>query len=549
MDLDKFLRYPGARDPCDDKERFWPGEGVPNKADWRKLLEDLDPKDKPSFRSAVDKWLKNGKNEPSQVLCIHGEWGRGKTTMMMAMTEDLVAELPESTPGIRIVQQLQLRGKTKPEPTLSSYFFFQRNDNGRNNVVAALKSLIYQLINQSKDLDPKVDLMKYVSKYADPRSSIFNSPAAVYVLRNILHDILKHDTMPKVYLLIDALDECSLGLSHLVDTITDQSNKANWLVTTSQDDIVQDLRTASALTKMEFKPNPSNVSDLIDSNIQRLFRMTPESKFKDATKKFLVEKSDSSFLWMGLACKALDLGLLQADTDDFRSLEPGLKPLYEKVMEKILSKAQGDAKRLKFLKDIFHWVVFSYRPLHLKELHALMDSDNPQQDKPQQELLKSLTLWAPLLTIYQDTIYFTHQSARDYLSSYPFLNLDYHWVIATKCLKQMQRYLRKDIFDQALIDTKNKKNETKDSLESIEYACCNWVDHLTEFLEAQKKSVAPSEEKKKFFSDNGAIHEFFRDRFLHWLVALCMMGKGFDSIHMLTTLDSKLVSISTRLSS
>lgn len=535
MELEKFLRDLGVRDPCEDKERLRPGGSKPNKAAWLRLLAGLDPEGKPGgFRSEVDTWRKR---EPSQVLCIQGERGTGKTTMMIAMTEYLV-DLPEPTPS-NIVQQL--RGRTKPKPALLSYFFFQRNDDGRNNVVAALKGLVYQLINQSKDLVPKVDLLRHVAKYGDAGSCIFKGPTAVFLLRNILHDILQDEAISKVYLLVDALDECSVGLPQLLETISDQSYKANWLVTTSQPDIVKELGTSVMI--FDTKQNASNVSVLIDSNIQELvFRKRLDSKYEDATKKYLVKKSDSSFLWVDLACKELDLGLLKADDDDFRDLQSGLEPLYDKVDRKILTKGDEDQKLLEFLDDILGWVLFSYRPLHLKELQTLMDSG-----KSQQELSDSLTLWAPLLTIHQDTIYFVHQSARDYLSSSHHSTTDYHWNIMSKCLELMKRGLGKDILDPTAVDTKNKANikqdETKDPLTQIEYACSYWVDHLSEFLKNQEKK----DDHFSDLSDDGNIHQFLKFYILHWLVALCMMRKGTDSICMLTILDSKLVSIPTRL--
>ena len=82
-----------------------------------------------------------------------------------------------------------------------------------------LKGLIYLLVAQEKSL------IRHVKKRYDDNGGgrVFDGSNAVYALRAILRDILKDSTLPRTYLLVNALDECSIGLYQLLDIITDDS--------------------------------------------------------------------------------------------------------------------------------------------------------------------------------------------------------------------------------------------------------------------------------------------------------------------------------------
>jgi hypothetical protein len=107
-----------------------------------------------------------------------------------------------------------------------SYFFCQSIDSRLNNAVSVLKGLIYLLIEQEKSL------IRHIKKRHGNGKGIFDGPNAMYTLRLVLRDILNDSTLPRTYLLIDALDECNEGLEQLLQTITDNrfASKVKWLV-------------------------------------------------------------------------------------------------------------------------------------------------------------------------------------------------------------------------------------------------------------------------------------------------------------------------------
>ena len=414
MDLEKFQRELGARNPREDKERLWPPKGKPNKVTWPRLLVGPDPDgSKSGFNSKLDTWRNS--DSPKSV-CIQGEPGRGKTTMMITIIDNLVEELSESTTS-KLTQRVIRR--TKPKPTLLSYFFCQRNDDRLNNVVAVLKGLLSQIISQCKDLGPTVDLTRHFQRYGDAGSSIFKGPNAVYVLRSILHDILEDDALLKVYFCVDALDECSLGLPQLLHTIIDLSNKASWLVTTSRADIAEDLGKSFDRLNIDSKTTSSNVSALIDSRIKDLASQKNskyDSNAQATIKANLDQNPELSYLWVDLAFGELDLGHFQAT--DLPDSKNGLRPLYEKVMGKLImqaEEAEGDHLE-ELLEGILRWTMISYRPLHLEELDAIMGPRNSEYSGTKR-LSELVAMWDPLLTTHEDNmVYFKHQSVRDYLS-------------------------------------------------------------------------------------------------------------------------------------
>jgi hypothetical protein len=284
--------------------------------------------------------------------------------------------------------------------------------------VAVLKGLLYQIISQCKDLDPAVDLTRHVQRYGDAGSSIFKGPNAVYVLRSILRDILDDDALSKVYLCVDALDECSLGLPQLLHTIIDKGYKASWLVTTSRADIAEGLRKTCDLLSIDSKKTSSNVSAFIDSRIKDMASQKNskyDSNAQATIKASLSQDRELSYLWVDLAFRELDIGHLQAA--GLPDSKNDLIPLYEKVMGKLINQAEeaeGDHLQ-EFHESILRWTMISYRPLHLEELDAIMGRRNSEYDGIK-GLPDLIAMWDPLLTVHEKRVYFMHQSVRDYLS-------------------------------------------------------------------------------------------------------------------------------------
>ena len=149
-----------------------------------------------------------------------------------------------------------------------------------------------------------------------------------------------------------------------------------------------------------------------------------------------------------------------------------------------------------------------------------------------------------LLTISEDdkTVYFVHQSAKDYLTEhvkseilseiFPFGSTEGHHIIVSQSVQAMRAKLQSNIYDLDYIGFPTTKVQAPrpDPLASIRYACVYCVDHLCEIRSGHDRVR---------LCDNGTIDVFLKEHFLHWLEALSRlrrMSEGVLSMAKLTDL-------------
>jgi hypothetical protein len=517
-----------------------------------------------TFTATLDNWRNSG---TPQVLCIQGEVGTGKTTMMLAMTEFLHAEASPKLNLGKITNNLNLSNITNglnlgkirnksietesPKPTLLSVFFCQRDDTRRNSAVAVVKGLLEQLIRQCKDLKPPIDISD-LNKRKIPQG-----PNAFYMLRTALGKIMRHKSVGKIYLLVDALDECR-ELQQLLDTIADQSSKedetfkANWLVTTTKPDS-DALKWPKFIIDSTFIIDSSRIANEISEPVLLEIKANlPESALATLSQQ---AAGQPSCLMADLITK-IDIKLPQpSNLTIFGSgLELSYKILSQEIETRIMkrsgSQLSSKATLSQEVEEFLCWTTISYRPLSLEELDALMEH---RDFYPGTEGLKLLIVMCePLLFIYDNTVYFRHRSARDYigfngmgsfLAPFTLKNgglAGGHWRSMLRCLELVKIGVPKDISDS------NPYGARSITGRGVIYAWCYWIEHLVAVLKNQDGTeVDLSEKQKVFFSDGGELQQFLQANILRW-VATESEG-GMESILQLTKLSSTLVSISMQV--
>ncbi len=128
-------------------------------------------------------WLKE---DQSPMLWIHGDPGKGKSMLMIA-----------------IIAKLSVR--REPRHNGFVFFFCDAADERRRTAISALRGIIYQLICQHPLL------LQYLQReYDRERNQLFSSPNALQALWRILQNMLADAVLTDVYIMIDALDECDL---------------------------------------------------------------------------------------------------------------------------------------------------------------------------------------------------------------------------------------------------------------------------------------------------------------------------------------------------
>src|SRR5206468_545152 len=107
-------------------------------------------------------------------------------------------------------------------------------------------------------------LIHHLQKEYDTRGrKLFEDQNAFYALRRILLDMLNDSNLPTVFLMIDALDECDVGLDQLLDLMTldisRPQSKAKWLVASRYaPDIEKHLKSDDLRQKISLELNSAH---------------------------------------------------------------------------------------------------------------------------------------------------------------------------------------------------------------------------------------------------------------------------------------------------
>ena len=134
-------------------------------------------------------------------------------------------------------------------------------------------------------------------------------------------------------MLIDALDECTIGLSQLLEFIVKKSSvspRVKWLVSSRNwPPIEERLDQARSKVRLCLELNAESVSIAVDIYIRhKVHLLAQEKKYdnetRDAVLDYLSSNSDNTFLWVALVCeylKNIPRGRIRARLNSF---PPGL---------------------------------------------------------------------------------------------------------------------------------------------------------------------------------------------------------------------------------
>ncbi|KAJ5408544.1 NACHT nucleoside triphosphatase [Penicillium cosmopolitanum] len=241
------LRDLRTTNPYDDKSRIQATNGGLLKDSYRWILDNEE--------------FKQWQNSQGTLLWIRGDPGKGKTMLLCGIIDEI--------PGI------------SEEDTSISFFFCQATDPRINTATAVLRGLIFSLILK------KPSLLSHVRvKYEQTGKQLFDDINAWGALTDILTDIL--DELACTYLLVDALDECTTGLSSLIDFIIQHSaanQRVKWVVTSRNwPEIYEPLQIATGVTPISLELNESSVSEGVNSFIQhKVSQLAVLKKYNDET--------------------------------------------------------------------------------------------------------------------------------------------------------------------------------------------------------------------------------------------------------------------------
>ena len=493
------LRHLRVSDPRYDKKRIEQTKGGLLQDSYRWILENDD------FR----RWRTD---DQSRLLWIKGDPGKGKTMLLCGIIDEMK------------------RDSFSAE--LLSYFFCQATDTRINTATAVLRGLIYLLVDQCPSLISHVR-----KRYDQAGKSLFEDANTWVALSEIFEDVTQDPRLENAYLVIDALDECVAELPRLLDLIIrsfSSSSRLKWVVSSRNWPVIEErLEKQDKKATLSLELNAKSVSEAVDNYVKHKVHHLAQLKeyndeIKTSVQEYLLLNANGTFLWVALVCQNLEGTSRWKTLTTLKIYPPGLKPLYQRMMQLIYDSEDGG-----LLKQILALTAVVYRPITLDTLTSLMPMPDSFADNPiwLEELVKQC---GSFLTIREGTVYFVHQSAKDFILKnasdeiFPSGTATVHYDVWSKSIEGMSS-LKRDVYDlqdpsisRAVIEIPEE-----DPLKPLRYSCVYFIDHLLAVDKCFEEAGSCDQEE---------IRKFFKKHFLHWLEALSLMDSIGDGIRAINKL-------------
>ncbi|KAF4417680.1 Vegetative incompatibility protein HET-E-1 [Colletotrichum fructicola] len=437
------------------------------------------------------------RNDPqSRLLWIRGDPGKGKTMLLCG-----------------IIDELEKGPSKNPKP---AYFFCQATEGQLNNATAVLCGLLYMLVRQHPALAIYVQ-----DEYKHAGKRLFEDRNAWVAVKDILSKVLADRVLEGGILVIDALDECLTGLQPLLNFITTTPSRAKWLVSSRNwPEIEGKLDRPQHKVTIHLELNAESVSRAVLVYIRyKVDELAVQKKYHDETRdevqRYLIGNSHDTFLWVALVCERLAHSEVQQrhTLKILKMFPPGLEPLYGRMIKDISRSIDAN-----LCKEILAIVSVVYRPVTLQELLCVVESPNLFGNNLE-DLKEVIRSCGSFLTLRGGTIYFVHQSAKDFLLNKAYSAFDQifpdgiahqHHIIFSRSLEMLSKTLRRDIYKLrnpgSSIEDMSPPNP--DPLASLKYSSTHWVDHLEHSNPADSLTCVD-------LQDNNSVHTFLKCHYIH----------------------------------
>lgn len=324
--------------------------------------------------------------------------------IMMALTREIERRL-QSTPGASAAL---------------SFFFCQNTERELSNATAIVRGLTYLLAVQHPKLAHHL-----CQKYEEAGERLFEGFNVFYTLWRTLLNMVQDATVSKVYLLVDALDECDAasvqaflaGVTGVTGETSLAARKIKWIVSSrNEQHIQQQLQQDDAVHDTSLELNHAHVAEAVRAFIiSRVDRLASAKHYKPelavAVRQYLHSHADDTFLWVALVCKELGKVATRKTQKTMESFPTGLQPLYQRMLEQL--QAGDDPEDTSFRESILRAVTLALRPLHVDEVAHLAGLP-AEVTNDTQEVAGLISSCGSFLTIRDDVVSFVHLSAKDY---------------------------------------------------------------------------------------------------------------------------------------
>lgn len=492
-------------DPRDDKKRIEESKGG--------LI-----RDSYSWILAHPQYLEFREDAQAKLLWIRGGPGKGKTMLLCGIIDEL---------------------EKHPKTTLC-YFFCQAAEAQLNTAEHVLRGLIFLLLQR------KPSLVSHLrAKYDVAGRNLFQDINAWVSLTQIFMNMLREPSLGRVVMVVDALDECTTNLHHLLNFIvqsTSSSYSVEWIVSSRNwPEIEESLDMARNKIVLHLELNEGSVSNAVNTYIRHKVAQLKACKgydgeTMDAVQCYLLDNANSTFLWVALVCQELAHPRVRRRHTllKLKSFPPGLDSLYGEMVEQICLADDAD-----IYTAVLATISLVYRPITVEELHVLTE---PLEGFNMDEIYEILSSCGSFLSVQQGVIYFVHLSAQDYLLDkassqiLPHGAAHQHQALFSRSLKCLTETLRRDIYNLTVpgISIDQITRPSQDPLRPVRYSAIYWVEHFYDSDHTER--VTQNSHK------HNLVYKFLRHKFLYWLESLGLLQCVAEGVLAMQKLDNMMVS-------
>ncbi|KAL8777436.1 MAG: hypothetical protein Q9194_002548 [Teloschistes cf. exilis] len=441
------------------------------------------------------------------LLWIKGGAGKGKTMISIGLIE----RIPRRQDGT----------------TIMTYFFCQNADYELNTIESIITGLILQLVNQQEQLTASLR-----RRWNTAHRRFDGGVTSWRTLWNIFLEMLDRCQCQRVYVVVDALDECEdKGMADffklIVRTGLYQPSKIKWLLTSRPlGSAEQELLAGADQVLVSLELNSNHVAKAVETYIARkvdelAHRQRYGLKLRQEVKTELTNRAEETYLWVSLACKRLEGVHRDQALEMIQKLPPGLPAFYRQIFNQL---HYGESEIVESCLRLLKVMMLAYRPLDVKEVCSVAGFSD--RDMAVDGLVDRC---ASFIKMRGTRIYFVHQSARDYLAgkgehSLPnFYDKYGHSDVTLSCVNYLRDRLKTNLVDLPRPgSTRDLVKELKDEgksavLASIGYAATFWAQHLK--LAEHTLCI------RNALSGSGEISQFLRTKLLEWLECLSLLDQ------------------------
>ncbi|KAJ5726142.1 uncharacterized protein N7483_007499 [Penicillium malachiteum] len=493
----------------------------------------------------IKAWCESPEGEG--IYWLHGMAGTGKSTISYTLAAAYCN-------GEALVDDTQLSHTV----FIGASFFFKQDEPDQNNG----KKLFTIICRQLADMLPEVrgDICNSISSHSNISNEVMSNQWEHLILQPLLA-LDKQGLVPLNFIVvIDALDEClPEDASTLIRLITEaeklnnirlrffvtsrpESHINQWFESCQKTSVSKNELPKVTVQSRSHSPNFKNdITRFLEIELAKIgtSHAVLGSWPEEATVQKLALKSDGLFIYVATACRFLKnsgrnqrslqlrMDVIFDDRLVAKSPRGHLNIMYSKILINSIGENSIEEERIylyRKFKQVVGSIIMLFEPLSPTDLSNLLVCSKEDID----DTLDGLSSVLSKGEDDKQPIYLLHLSFRDFLldqtcdEEFRINSQISHDALLNDCLKVMVGSLRRNICgleDESVLAESVQPSVVNLHISGhLQYACRYWVDHL------RKSDIVT-------LGDDGEVHRFLKEHFLHWLEVMSLMRKLPQGVH------------------